>query len=85
MKRFVSTMIVAALTAVLAAGCGDDKKEEAAAGAKPAAPDAGQLVFVDWGGTNTDARIKGYDKKSIMLSFGCKASVYRGETAKFFT
>ena len=59
MKRFVSTMIVAALTAVLAAGCGDDKKEEAAAGAKPAAPDAGQLVFVDWGGTNTDARIKG--------------------------
>ena len=28
---------------------------------------------------------KGYDKKSIMLSFGCKASVYRGKTAKFFT
>ena len=27
--------------------------------AQPAAPDAGQLVFVDWGGTNTDARIKG--------------------------
>jgi putative spermidine/putrescine transport system substrate-binding protein len=57
MKKFASTVLIAALAAALTAGCGDKKEETVQAEAK-SAQDAGQLVFVDWGGTNTDARVK---------------------------
>ena len=58
MKKFgfVKSVLVASMVAALSTGCGDDKKAESTAGATET-KDAGSLVFVDWGGTNTDARI----------------------------
>ena len=53
MKNFAKTLLVSSLVAILTTGCGDDKDSQDTSTA-----DAGKLVFVDWGGTNTDARVK---------------------------
>ncbi len=56
----VKTALCAAVCSVfMLSGCGDKKasEESAAAPAETAKASAGQLVFVDWGGTNTDARV----------------------------
>ncbi len=53
MKNFAKTLLVSSLVAILTTGCGDDKASQDTSTA-----DAGKLVFVDWGGTNTDARVK---------------------------
>ncbi|MGN1280845.1 MAG: ABC transporter substrate-binding protein [Succinivibrio sp.] len=54
MFKFAKTLLAASVMTAFVAGCGDETKNESAQ-AKPA--DAGSLVFVDWGGTNTDARV----------------------------
>lgn len=55
-SKFVKTLLVSSLVATIATGCGDDKDNNKSADTQ--AKDAGSLVFVDWGGTNTDARIE---------------------------
>ena len=55
-SKFVKTLLVSSLVAAIATGCGDDKDNNKSADTQ--AKDAGSLVFVDWGGTNTDARIE---------------------------
>ncbi|MGN0915505.1 MAG: ABC transporter substrate-binding protein [Succinivibrio sp.] len=53
MIKFTKTLLAASLLSTLAlTGCGDDKSADS-----KASKDAGALVFVDWGGTNTDARV----------------------------
>ncbi|MGN0903134.1 MAG: ABC transporter substrate-binding protein [Succinivibrio sp.] len=53
MIKFTKTLLAASLISTLAlTGCGDDKSADS-----KASKDAGALVFVDWGGTNTDARV----------------------------
>ena len=53
MNNFAKTLLVSSLVAILTTGCGDDKDSQDTSTAE-----AGKLVFVDWGGTNTDARVK---------------------------
>lgn len=55
-SKFVKTLLVSSLVATIATGCGDDKDNNKSADTQ--AKNAGSLVFVDWGGTNTDARIE---------------------------
>lgn len=55
-SKFVKTLLVSSLVATIASGCGDDKDNNKSADTQ--AKNAGSLVFVDWGGTNTDARIE---------------------------
>lgn len=55
-SKFVKTLLVSSLVATIVTGCGDDKDNNKSADTQ--AKDAGSLVFVDWGGTNTDARIE---------------------------
>ncbi len=55
-SKFVKTLLVSSLVATIATGCGDDKDNNKSADTQT--KDAGSLVFVDWGGTNTDARIE---------------------------
>lgn len=55
-SKFVKTLLVSSLVATIAPGCGDDKDNNKSADTQ--AKNAGSLVFVDWGGTNTDARIE---------------------------
>lgn len=55
-SKFVKTLLVSSLVATIATGCGDDKDNNISADSQ--AKNAGSLVFVDWGGTNTDARIE---------------------------
>ena len=55
-SKFVKTLLVSSLVATIATGCGDDKDNNKSADTQ--AKDAGSLVFVDLGGTNTDARIE---------------------------
>ena len=55
-SKFVKTLLVSSLVATIATGCGDDKDNNKSADTQ--AKDTGSLVFVDWGGTNTDARIE---------------------------
>ena len=55
-SKFVKTLLVSSLVATIATGCGDDKDNNISADTQ--AKNAGSLVFVDWGGTNTDARIE---------------------------
>lgn len=53
MIKFTKTLLAASLLSTLAlTGCGDEENETS-----KTSSDAGSLVFVDWGGTNTDARI----------------------------
>ncbi len=54
-KKIVQTFLVSSLIAVMAAACSDSKDNTAQS--QETKKDAGQLVFVDWGGTNTDARV----------------------------
>ena len=56
MHKSTLTVLASSLlaTVFMLSGCGD--KDQASSSA-PAATDHGSLVFVDWGGTNTDARI----------------------------
>lgn len=55
-SKFVKTLLISSLVATIATGCGDDKDNNKSADTQ--AKNAGSLVFVDWGGTNTDARIE---------------------------
>ncbi len=55
-SKFVKTLLVSSLVTTIATGCGDDKDNNKSADTQ--AKNAGSLVFVDWGGTNTDARIE---------------------------
>lgn len=57
-SKFVKTLLFSALAMAMAvtSGCGDDKDSSKTADTQP--KDNGSLVFVDWGGTNTDARIE---------------------------
>lgn len=57
MRKSTLTVLASSLVAAfMLLGCGD-KDAPSAEAASSAAKDAGSLVFVDWGGTNTDARI----------------------------
>lgn len=70
MKTFCKTLLVTSLLAAFTCGCSDDKKAEQTQNSA----DNGSLVFVDWGGTNTDARIT-QNIKPFEMETGIKVTV----------
>lgn len=59
-RQLLTAALVSAMAAGMLAGCGSSSSDASDAAASTAQSDGsgGELVFVDWGGTNTDARLE---------------------------